>query len=489
MVASVPQTESSAKALLDAANSASEKVALLHVTFLALCAYVLVIVFSTTDTDLLIGKGIKLPIVDVEIPIVGFYAAVPYLIVLVHFNLLLQLQLLSAKLYAFDEAAAKDHEAGRLHDQINIFPYNHYLVGRPSQLVRRLVALVVTITMLLLPLATLLVLQARFLAYQSELVTWAQRAATWLDIVVVTTLWPVIMDRLFAPVLRRGLRWLSHGRYFSGSQTKPLILGAAGLLTTMVLGLALPLILVADGERIDRPTSFGTQILYSLRHLDLREKILLTKPVQPEVIADVFSVDAARTETALRSIERLDLRNRSLRGINFDRAVIPKADLRSADLQRANMQWIQLLDADVTHAKFQGANLEQAQLASALAMFAEFQGANLRFADLEGAYLSFAKFEGSYLRYANLQGARLDHVRFQGTDLRGAKLQGATLRNAHLQGANLQDVDLQHASLRGATLYIKVMNGAKVDLVDTRDLAWQPLTRDEHAWLFWKQSH
>jgi hypothetical protein len=63
-------------------------------------------VFSTTDLDLLIGKGIKLPVVDVEVPIVGFYAALPYLLVLVHFHLLLQLQLLSRKLYAFDRAAS-----------------------------------------------------------------------------------------------------------------------------------------------------------------------------------------------------------------------------------------------------------------------------------------------------------------------------------------------------------------------------------------------
>ena len=169
------------KALLAAANSASEKVAALHIVFLAICSYVLVIVFGTTDMDLLVGKGVKLPVVDVEVPIVGFYVLAPYLLVLVHFNLLLSLQLLSRKLYAFDDAAQK-HEGGGLHDQLNIFPYNHYLIGRPSRLLRNFLALVITITMLLLPLASLLTLEARFLAYQSEPVTWAQRAAIWLDV-------------------------------------------------------------------------------------------------------------------------------------------------------------------------------------------------------------------------------------------------------------------------------------------------------------------
>jgi hypothetical protein len=131
----------------------------------------------------------------VEVPIAGFYALAPYLLVLVHFNLLLSLQLLSRKLYACDDAARTSGDVGGLHDQINIFPYNHYLIGQPGRLVRGFLALVVTITMLLLTLAALLTMQARFLAYQSEAVTWAQRLAIWLDVSLITIFWPVIMDR------------------------------------------------------------------------------------------------------------------------------------------------------------------------------------------------------------------------------------------------------------------------------------------------------
>jgi hypothetical protein len=165
-----------ADALLDTANSASQHVAVLHVAFMALCAYVLVIVFGTTDMDLLI-KGVQLPVVDVTVPIVGFYAFAPYLVVLVHFNLLLQLQLLSRQLYNFDTAVAKEEERlGGLRDRLHIFPYTYYLVGRPGPIVRRLLGIVVGITLLVLPLATLLVLQLRFLAYQDQAVTWAQRS-------------------------------------------------------------------------------------------------------------------------------------------------------------------------------------------------------------------------------------------------------------------------------------------------------------------------
>ncbi|MEJ2673151.1 MAG: pentapeptide repeat-containing protein, partial [Deltaproteobacteria bacterium] len=94
--------EAKAQALLDAANRASERVAGLHLAFMAVCAYVLAIVFSTTDLDLLLDKAVRLPVVNVDVPLVGFYAVAPFIVVLVHFNLLLQLQLLSRKLFAFE---------------------------------------------------------------------------------------------------------------------------------------------------------------------------------------------------------------------------------------------------------------------------------------------------------------------------------------------------------------------------------------------------
>ncbi|MCA9181316.1 MAG: hypothetical protein KDA51_07675, partial [Planctomycetales bacterium] len=184
------------KALLDAANSASQTVAVLHVAFMAVCAYVLVIVFGTTDLDLLMGgNNVKLPVIDVAVPIVGFYAAAPYLVVLMHLNLLLQLQLLSRKLFAFGAVAPTDVEVGGLRDRLHVFPYTYYLVGRPGAVVGSLLGLVVSFTLVVLPLATLLALQLKFLAYQAEGITWAQRVAVFLDVGFLVVLWPAILHR------------------------------------------------------------------------------------------------------------------------------------------------------------------------------------------------------------------------------------------------------------------------------------------------------
>ena len=94
-------TAPDAQKLLESANSSSEQVGVLHLGFIAACVYVIVIAVGRTDLDLLIGKGIRLPIIDTEVPIVGFFAFAPWILVISHFNLLLHLQLLARKLSAF----------------------------------------------------------------------------------------------------------------------------------------------------------------------------------------------------------------------------------------------------------------------------------------------------------------------------------------------------------------------------------------------------
>jgi hypothetical protein len=383
-----------AEALLDSANSASQHVAVLHVAFMALCAYVLVIVFSTTDMDLLIGKGVKLPVVDVEVPIVGFYAFAPYLVVLVHFNLLLQLQLLSRQLYNFDTAVAQEEERlGGLRDRLHIFPYTYYLVGRPGPIVRRLLGVVVGITLLVLPLATLLVMQLRFLAYQDQAVTWAQRVAVWFDVALVIALWPVIMDpgdswrdylrRLRSRVRERwrtGLAsaavwgivvlafittkevyfaalwtilgllivfavakaaelerwWRGRKRERESARLAPTVVvrGMPGLLLVIALGAPLPLGLIADGEwwgeELLRRHVVASEVYDRFRRLDLNDQVLLAKPAKPELVAHLREGDPEEVEEALKQVEGVNLRKRSLRRASFVWALLSRADLRDA---------------------------------------------------------------------------------------------------------------------------------------------------------------
>lgn len=497
-----------AERLLDAANSASQHVAALHIAFMALCTYVLVIVFSTTDRDLLLGKGVKLPVIDVEVPIVGFYAVAPYLVVLVHFNLLLQLQLLSRKLYAFDDAVPADRAIGGPRDRLHIFPYTYYLVGHATAAVNRLISIMVTITVLLLPVFTLLAMQFRFLAFQDGAVTWAQRLATWLDVLVVFILWPVIISRTDSwtayfreagTKLRRhrvaaltglvlvaawtiaclttnfqlffmmgGLVVLTATALFIVQVARPFLhietdehLGLRALIVTAAIGLPLPLALVARGEALQylfRPDPWDPPVPFWLRDLDLPrlvapEAIILARPPNPEVIADLRSGEPVQAAAAARAVEPANLRQRSLRAAYLPRAVLTRADLRGADLQGASLDGAQLDGANLALA-----NLTRVRLANA----------RLTKAQLSGAFLLRADLENSDLSAADLRGAVLYEARLSGANLSGARLQGADLRSATLDGAVLDRANLLGTDLRGAQLKIADAREALIDLADVR---------------------
>lgn len=180
------------RAALAVANEASSQVSNLHIAIMAACAYLLVTTFATTPMDLLVGRGIKLPIIGVEIPVVSFYVIAPILVVLLHFNFLLQLQLLSRKLFAFDALAPRDADIRvRLHG----FHCTQYLVGNSRPIVRSCVGVVVVFTVLFLPLLTLIGMQIRFLAYQDDVIAWAHRICIWVDAILCGVFWPLTVAR------------------------------------------------------------------------------------------------------------------------------------------------------------------------------------------------------------------------------------------------------------------------------------------------------
>ena len=179
--------------LLEAANSASQTVAALHVAFMAFVAYLGVIVWGTTHDDLLRISPVKLPILDVELPLTTFYGFVPWMVVLLHFNLLMQLELLSCKLWNLDRDLPDTPAGQQVRDRLFIFPFTHLIAGRSEVwLIRWLLSLVVGITVIALPLLMLLAAQIRFLPFHDEAITWSQRLAVWVDAAMLITLWPLI---------------------------------------------------------------------------------------------------------------------------------------------------------------------------------------------------------------------------------------------------------------------------------------------------------
>jgi hypothetical protein len=128
---------------LAAANEAIRSTRTFFFALLSIAAYIGVVIAGTTDEQLLRISPVKLPIVGVEVPLTGFYIFVPWLFVLLHFNLLIHLGLTSKKLKRFlDDIAPLDAElADRLRNDISNFPLAQWMAGKQDVLFRAVLAI------------------------------------------------------------------------------------------------------------------------------------------------------------------------------------------------------------------------------------------------------------------------------------------------------------------------------------------------------------
>ncbi|ADW17177.1 pentapeptide repeat protein [Desulfobulbus propionicus DSM 2032] len=516
--------QQNAQALLASANSASERVAGQHMAFMAVCVYVLVIVFGTTDTDLLTGRGVKLPVINVDVPLVGFYAIAPFLVVLVHFNLLLHLQLLSRELFAFDAATPQEERFGGLRDRLHIFPYTYFLVGNLSTLMRRLIGLMVSITMLVLPFVTLLALQFWFLAYQSEPVTWLQRVAVWIDIVVVTILWPIILhprddwrgywhDLLTVLVPQRRI-WIAFALLVVGQalfsfsataqQSHPLmqtgffVLGYGLVLLSPAL-----LILLSGWQRVSPlrrlhftvlflvvialiTASFGlhtnewtTAALFAVPWLLVplamfwhprsprgSLALLLTLSLGP-LLPLTLHVEGERIEQILLHIQGIPHGSTTLsrylterRRLNLTEQVLLAKPASPEALQHVHSGAGEKALQQTEPLNLNGRKLRHANLHKAILIGASLREADIQWAYLKGAHLQGARFYNASLHNAVFDTTDLQNVSLENTDLQSAYLGDSRLDFADIHDARLQGADLRGAHLLGANLASTCLQGA-----------------------------
>jgi uncharacterized protein YjbI with pentapeptide repeats len=487
-----------------------------YLLFLPLGTYIAIIIWSTTDVQLLKRSPVTLPLLNVPLPIVGFYFIVPWLLLLIYFNLLLHLTFLAQRLHrfnavldAFTDDAAREDQRERLFP----FPFSMMLIGRPAPwYLRRLLDLTVWTTIIWLPLGLILWMQLRFLPYHHEWITWTHRVAVLVDLGLLWYLWPLIRipDYPGASAAQTITQWWEERRavqrnartrrrrwrsWFGCLMFVPVVcwLGIVVLpeegMEVLIASLVPQSLQHVDPNHASKAVFIPTYWLLetpgvlSHRNLRLQEQVLVDGEPSEKVKAALRSADETKRTQALEEVTGLTLTNRDLRGADFRKTDFPKGDLRGANLKGANL-W----EAKIFAGNFSVLELSQGEscvspaqrlgewgeslpreigkflrrfscytnLQGAFLLNAQLQGADLRGADLRGAFLGGADLQGASLGGALSRGARL-----QGADLQGTSLQGADLGNAQLQGADLGLAQLQGAYLGGARL-----EGAKLFRAD-----------------------
>ena len=187
----VPKLSEEAQGFLDEANGASDPASSAWLAFLALLTYLLVTLASVSHKDLLLNSAVQLPIVvNVHIPLVGFFQYAPALLLLVYLSLLIQHVILARKYRKFTEAIASyERETRTEHparERVHSYVVSQILAGpKPNRVTNFLMRLIVYVTFTILPVITLLYFQIKFLPYHEVWITYWHRIAVILGILML----------------------------------------------------------------------------------------------------------------------------------------------------------------------------------------------------------------------------------------------------------------------------------------------------------------
>lgn len=486
------------EAVANALNHAGGIVRALWISFVSVGTYLVIVVWSVTHKQLFLETPIKLPLIDVSIPLFGFFLVAPLFFLALHVYLLLQLAAMANRVERHEELISSLPDLvlqSKLRRQLSTFVLIQFLLAQREErkaLLPRMLAGVVWLTIVIGPLFFFLLTQWRFLPYQDQFVTWMHRLVIAAGLVVLWVLWPTIV-RANSQIIWPTRRQL----YLAGPPT-----AAVGILMLFVLtfpgepieqfpgvkqfhrwatweadesgsesrGNKPPIAASIEGNTVRRRWLQRTPearrwVTGTLRlvELDVVDDELLQKiearatALQPWQGERTFRLNGDRSlhyaDLISADLRRSDLRRAHFDGANLTYAALDGALLNESSFADAEMTRIDLRGASLAHVSFPGANLIGANLNSALVNGAAGQGANLMLARLQGARLEQAQLSGAHFGWADLRGAVLIEARIQGASFFGARLQGATLSLAQLQGANLENANLEGASLEGAQLH------------------------------------
>ena len=464
----------------------------LWLSYLFVLFYFAIAAGAVTHRDLLLENPVKLPFLNVELPLKAFFVLGPLVFLIVHAYVLLHFVLLAGKIGAFqtelEAQIDRDNVKTEVRRQLPSNLFVQSLAGPPEMrtgVVGFLLRLVIRISLVAAPIALLVLFQLQFLPYHREWITNWQRIAVVIDLALLWTLWPSIARGATVHLGSRDFRrpkvlwWLA-------ASSLPVLLAVAiatfpgewledNLPTARLVPTTWEAWTAPSIEAIQKPDSGWTTLHQLLVGGDVNFVTDSPKSLWSNVLVlpdfktgDRVKFDA-EGKTAIGS-DALSLRGRNLQRAVFIRAHLDKADFTGAPLQGANFT-----RADLREAKFEcdddGSNSVCAQLQGAN-FIAQLQGANLSGRSCRAQFHTPAAGANLAARsckapshWGRLQGAT-DSAQLQGADLRGAQLQGAYLSEAELQGANLSAAQLQGADLSDAQLQGANLSGAQLHSAD-----------------------
>ena len=208
--------------------------------------YLAVAAGAVTPADLFLENPVKLPFLNIDLPLLAFFFVAPILFLFAHGYTLLHLVMLTEKAKDYDEALRKqigpDNRVGdKLRRRLPSNIFIQYLAGPfftgPFNLRKRAfgwaLGFVAWATLAVAPVLLLLIMQLQFLPFHSSFITWSQRIVLLLDLVLIWWLWRTIRSGRETGGPRGALFWvrqiLGRGRGRADHQRHPVLHGGRDL--------------------------------------------------------------------------------------------------------------------------------------------------------------------------------------------------------------------------------------------------------------------
>ncbi len=356
--------------------------------FILFCVYALLNVLATTDKNIYMLDSVKMPLLNIELPLISFYIVIPLFLLALQFNLLYMM-------HSHRELLQNAHKNSAR--ELKNFPkglYEGALLHSNNAFLYKIVKLFLYLIVFYSPIAVLIAFYLRFGDYQNFALS------SWHLILLILS---VAVISLFADVFE-----------FEGERRVVSIILkylSIAFLISIISGLALYHYKIL--HRIDKSDFTEKDIKFFEKfHSELKEtglgieELLYPRlvienevliPYDKELLTLLSNLKESNDTKLLMSNIPFKQSHRNFRLAKFGHSIMVKTDFKGAHLEGANL-W---------YAELQGSNFKDAKLTSASLEYANLQGSDFEDANLTSADLEYAKLQRAHLSFAKLQGADL----------------------------------------------------------------------------------
>jgi uncharacterized protein YjbI with pentapeptide repeats len=498
-------------ALERAVNDSAGRVSGIWLSFVVFSAYLAAAASMITHRQIFLEEPIKLPTINIDLPLTASAILLPTVFVIYHVFVLLQVVLLARTANTYNEAiehnVTDEADRTRLRQRLANTLFAQLFAGSSRERQGAfgwLLGSMAWITMAIAPVGVLIVFEIKFLPYHNAWVTWTHRSLIAFDLLAVLVLWASAVQP------HQDIGWRSLVRFPRMTSVAAAVFILSNFLITYpgepgrswmkMVFTPDPLSNVMAECQIskeiearftpsfDRLVLLGEDFVDDARYdkiVDVAktngQKLYESERIRILRGRDLRCARLAGADLRLSDFSEADLSGAILRGARLDGSRFVGAEIAGAVLDRAQLQrssfspaaasglrrpQISSLSSTVTPpapqdgmtkqlppAELPNSSLKGAQLEEAFLDQVNLERADLTLAQLEKASLAEANLRGTALIGAGLGNAKLDDARLQGASLENAWLAGTSLVRAKMQGALLRNTGLLGADLESATMH------------------------------------